>query len=67
VDLIIRGRRVVLPDTIAPRSVHVRDGRILSVTDYDDVANDCELIEIDDDSVSGRVFEAQHLLPLQVE
>ena len=34
-DLIIRGPKVVLPDTIAPRSIHIRDGKIVSVTDYD--------------------------------
>ncbi|HJP94474.1 MAG TPA: allantoinase AllB [Pyrinomonadaceae bacterium] len=51
VDLIIRGRRVVLPNTIAPRSVHVRDGKIVAVTDYEKIDNDCELIEIDDESV----------------
>src|SRR5256714_13695008 len=51
VDLIIRARRVVLPNTIAPRSVHVRDGKIVSVNDYDDVAADCEIVEVDDASV----------------
>jgi allantoinase len=51
VDLIIRARRVVLPDTIAPRSVHIRDGKIVSVSDYDEVAADCEVVEVDDASV----------------
>ena len=51
VDLIIRARRVVLPNTIAPRSVHVRDGKIVSVTDYDEVAADCEVVEVEDASV----------------
>lgn len=50
-DLIIRGRRVVLPDAIAPRSVHVRDGKIVSVTEYETIENGCELIDIDDDAV----------------
>jgi allantoinase len=50
-DLIIRGRRVVLPDAIAPRALHIRDGKIVSVTDYGTLEDDCELIEIDDDSV----------------
>lgn len=49
-DLIIRGRRVVLPDTIAPRALHIHNGKILSVVDYDTVA-DCELIEAGDDSI----------------
>jgi allantoinase len=41
----------VLPDTIAPRSVHIRDGKIVSVSDYDEVAADCEVVEVDDASV----------------
>lgn len=49
-DLIIRGRRVVLPNTIAPRSLHIRDGKIVSVADYESVA-DCELIDVGDESV----------------
>lgn len=50
-DLIIRGPQVVLPDTIAPRSIHIRDGKIFDVTDYDRVALDCEVIEAGRDSV----------------
>ncbi len=50
-DLIIRGPRVVLPDTIAPRSIHVRDGKIVSVSDYDLGAVDCEVIDVDEESV----------------
>jgi allantoinase len=50
-DLIIRGRNVVLPDSIGASSIHVRDGVIESVRDYDDIAGDCELIEADDASV----------------
>ena len=34
VDLIIRGPNVVLPDTIAPRSVHVRDGKIVETRGF---------------------------------
>ncbi|HTG85739.1 MAG TPA: amidohydrolase family protein, partial [Pyrinomonadaceae bacterium] len=50
-DLVIRGRNVVLPDSIAACSIHVRDGVIESVRDYDDVSGDCELVEADEDSV----------------
>ena len=49
-DLIIRGRRVVLPDAIVPRSLHIRDGKIISVADYEKLA-DCEVIDVDDDAV----------------
>src|SRR5215203_4849254 len=44
-DLIIRGQRVVLPETIAPRSVHIREERIVFVGDYDDVVADCEVVD----------------------
>src|ERR1044072_7886607 len=50
-DLIIHGQRVVLREAIAPRSVHIREERIVFVGDYDDSAEDCEVIEAADDSV----------------
>ena len=50
-DSIIRGRRVVLPDAVGPRSIHIREERIVKVGDYDDVATDGELLDVDDDSV----------------
>jgi allantoinase len=50
-DLIIRGQRVVLPDAIAPRSVHISEERIVFVGAYDDVVADCELIDVDDELV----------------
>ena len=50
-DLIIRGQRVVLPGAIAPRSVHIREERIVFVGDYDDVVEDCEMIQAADDTV----------------
>src|SRR5262245_7342329 len=51
VDLIIRGRRVVLPETIAPRSIHIREERIVFIGDYTDVVPGCGVIEADDESV----------------
>lgn len=50
-DLIIRGPSVVLPDAISPRSIHIRDGRIVSITDLDHSTADCEVIEADEGSV----------------
>src|SRR6185369_7937939 len=50
-DLIIRGRRVVLPDTIAPRSIHIREERIVFVGDYTDVVAGCEVNDVDDSQV----------------
>lgn len=49
--MIIRAQRVVLPDAIGPRSIHVRDGRIVDVAGYDDVATGAEIVEVDDESV----------------
>ncbi len=42
---------IVLPDAMGPRAIHVQDGKIISVTDYDRSAADCELIEVDEASV----------------
>ena len=50
-DLIIRGQRVVLPDAIAPRSIHIGEERIAFVGDYDDVVEGCEMIEAGNESV----------------
>jgi allantoinase len=50
-ELVIRARRVVLPDASAPAAVHVSDGRIVAVGSFDDVPRDCELIEADDDAI----------------
>jgi len=47
-DLIIRGQRVVLPETVAPRSVHIREERIVFVGDYDDVVAGCEVVDAGD-------------------
>src|SRR4029079_1879012 len=44
-DLIIRGQRVALPETIAPRSVHIREERIVFVGDYEDVVEGCEVVD----------------------
>src|SRR5829696_5883927 len=50
-DLIIRGRSVVLPDTIGPRSIYIKDGRIVSVAGYSETESDCEVIDLDQNSV----------------
>jgi allantoinase len=50
-DLIIRGRRVVLSDTIASRAIYVRGGRIVFLADYDQLTENWELIDVGDDSV----------------
>jgi dihydroorotase-like cyclic amidohydrolase len=50
-DLIIRGRRVVLIDRIAPASIHIRDGRIVSIGDFEELAKGGAPVDVDDDSV----------------
>ena len=60
-DLIIRGPNVVLPDTIAPRAIHVRDGKIVAVTDYDHLATDCEVIDADSVIMPGLVDTHVHV------
>jgi allantoinase len=49
--MIIRAQRVVLPDAIGPRSIHIRDERIVDVAGYDEVATDDEIVDVDDESV----------------
>jgi allantoinase len=50
-ELVIRGRRVVLPGGTRAASVHVRAGRIIAVTDYEDAAQGCALFEASDGAV----------------
>jgi len=50
-NLIIRGKQVVLPDSITPASIHVLDGIITSIASYDDVPVDCSLIDVNEDSI----------------
>jgi len=49
--MIVRAQRVVLPDETGPQSIHIRDGRIVDVAGYDEVARDGEIVEVDDKSV----------------
>jgi allantoinase len=44
-ELVIRGRRVVTEDSVAPASVHITGGRISAISIYEDVPPGCELIE----------------------
>ncbi len=49
-DLVIRGRRVVLPGEVGPASVHIRDGHIAKVAAFDEVPTNCEIVEAGKDS-----------------
>src|SRR4030095_15586428 len=46
VDVIIRGRNVVLPDAIAPASIHIADGGIIKVGSYDGPTGNCDVIDV---------------------
>jgi allantoinase len=50
-ELVIRGRRVVTERSVAPASVHVSQGRISAVSEYDDVPEGCDLVEASADAV----------------
>ena len=49
-DLVIRGRRVVLPGEVVPASVHIRDGHIAKVAAFDEIPTNCEIVEAGKDS-----------------
>jgi allantoinase len=49
-DLVIRGRRVVLPAEVTAASVHIREGHIAKVTAFDEIPTNCEIVEAGKDS-----------------
>jgi allantoinase len=51
IELVIRGRRVVLPGEVTAASVHISDGHIAAVTAFDEVPKDCEIVEAGRDSI----------------
>ncbi|MBA3355212.1 MAG: allantoinase AllB [Pyrinomonadaceae bacterium] len=50
-QLIIRGQRIVLPDSIAPASVHIHNGSITNISSYDDVIFNCAIVEAGEASI----------------
>jgi allantoinase len=50
-ELIIRGRTVVSSDAIGPASIYIRDEKIVSVREFDEVVAGCELVEASDGSI----------------
>jgi len=50
-NLVIRAKQVVLSNRIAPASIHIRDGIITSISSFENVPPDCELIEINHESI----------------
>jgi allantoinase len=47
-DLVVRGRRVVTPQGTRPAAVHIHNGRVIGVLDFDDVPSGCPLDEAGD-------------------
>ncbi len=47
-NLIIRSQRVVLPETIGPAAVHIRDGVIVALTGWDEVLPAVKLLDAGD-------------------
>ena len=47
-DLVVRGQRVVTPDSTGPASVHVAGGRIVAVGAFDEVPRGCEVVDAGD-------------------
>ena len=62
-DLVIRGRRVVLPNALIPASIHVTAGQISAVTPFEEIPTDCKVVEAGEDSVvmAGLVDSHVHL------
>src|SRR4051812_11483216 len=50
-DLIIRGRRVVTPESVAPAAVHISDGVITAIGSDDEIPSGCEVIEAGEHSI----------------
>lgn len=50
-DLVIRGRRVVLPGALRPASIHLSAGRISAVTAFEEIPSGTEIVEAGEDSV----------------
>lgn len=57
-DLIIRSRRVVLPETIAPASVHVRDGVIVALGEWNEAPPQMPFVDAGDAVVMPGLVDA---------
>ena len=56
-QLVIRGRRVITPEGTRPASVHIADGRILAVADFDAVPAGTTIVEADDAVVMPGIVD----------
>lgn len=50
-SLVIRGRRVVLPNSVTPASIHIDNEKIVCVAPYEDVPAGCEVVDAGEASV----------------
>jgi allantoinase len=50
-DLIIRGQTVVSANAIGPASIHIRDERIVAVRGFEEIVDNCEIVEASDGSI----------------
>ena len=62
-DLVIRGRRVVFADHVAPASIHIQNERIIRVAEYDEISSNCELVDAEPGSIimAGLVDTHVHI------
>jgi allantoinase len=56
-DLVVRGRRIVTPRGIHPGAIHIRNGRIIGVVDFDDVPAGCTVDDVGDCAVLPGVVD----------
>ena len=58
-DLVIRSRQVVTPRGLRPASVHVRNGKVIGVVDFDDVPAGCPLEDAGDLAMLPGIVDTQ--------
>lgn len=51
VNLVIRGKQIVLPESIAPASIHIAGDKIVSINDYDERPSDGTLVDVEDEAI----------------
>ncbi|HKZ00843.1 MAG TPA: allantoinase AllB [Pyrinomonadaceae bacterium] len=50
-DLVIRGRRVALPGSTKPASIHIQNGQVQAISSYDEIDRNCEVVTARDESI----------------
>ncbi|SFF91716.1 allantoinase AllB [Blastococcus tunisiensis] len=60
-SLVVRARRVLLPDGARAAAVHIEDGRISAVTAFDDAPSDAVTLEDDEVLLPGLVDSHVHV------